>query len=279
MSRYPDDDSFEDEIPREATRPTDSTPPRPRSEPVPVRKTGEYPHLGQPSRRRAADRLEPIDPTTVSRPAIPRQSRQSRPLPPPPPLPPQGRSIDEPPMLADRSRPKPRRPRRESGWYLPWWSLIILLVFVGSAAVGAWAVVSSLGGDVVPGGNTPIVVVVTATFTIGPPAPPTALPPAATTPPPIILPTIAATPTLPPGNFVVGAIVEVVGVGQAGLNIRSGPGQDATIRYQAPENTRFTLKSGPQSASGDEWWEVAEVNDPTRGGWASRRYLQVVAGQ
>lgn len=278
MSNYPDDELFEDDPPREATRPTSSTPPRahPASEPVPVRRTGEYPHLGQPPRRETGR----ADTGAVSRPAMPRQSRQVRPMPSPPPLPPQGRAIDEPPVLPERSRPKPRRatPKRDSGWYLPWWSLIIMLVFVGSAAVGAWAVVSSLGGEVVPGGSTPIVVVVTATFTVGPPASPTPLPPAATTPPPIILPTIAATATLPPGNFVVGATVEVVGVGQAGLNIRSGPGIDATIRYQAPELTRFTLKSGPQNASGDEWWEVAEVNNPERGGWASRRYLQVVQG-
>ena len=46
------------------------------------------------------------------------------------------------------------------------------------------------------------------------------------------------------------------------------------VRYQAPPHTHFIIKSGPQTASGDEWWELQDVDDPTRGGWASRRYLQ-----
>jgi hypothetical protein len=267
MSRYEDPYSpsdYEDEgAPDEPTRPLESTPIKritpnkaPRSTPT------------QPPPQ-AARRAAPPDPRQV------RQARPLRQTPPPPPIyePAEPRLPKAP---ARRRPPAPQRPsKRESGWYLPWWSLLVLIAFVAAAAIGAWAVVDSIGGGAPPGGQTPIVVVVTATFTAGPPPTLTALPQVEppTQPP---LPTIVQTATLPPGEFRSGVIVEVVGVGAAGLNIRSGAGVSANILFLAPEQTRFMIISGPQNASGLEWWEVREVNAPNRTGWASRNYLTVI---
>ncbi len=177
---------------------------------------------------------------------------------------------------ARRVRRDPRTSRRESGWYLPWWSLIIMLMLVGGAAVGAWVIVAQMGGNAPAGGQTPVVVVVTSTFTVGPPATLTPIPlrPTATSTAP--LPTLPATPTLPPGDFVVGATVEVVGVGIQGLNVRVGPGLDAAIKFQGREKERFKIKEGPQTASGEEWWLILDPKDSSRVGWAARRFLTVV---
>ncbi|MCS6869958.1 MAG: SH3 domain-containing protein [Anaerolineae bacterium] len=216
----------------------------------------------------------PLRPTQP--PAEPRQVRQAQPLrhmPPPPPV----YEPAEPrlPQAPARRRPVPQRPsKRESGWYLPWWTLLVLIAFVAAAAIGAWAVVDAVGGNAAPGGQTPIVIVVTATFTIGPPPTYTPLPQVQPTVAP--LPTVVPTPTLPPGEFRPGVIVEVVGVGLNGLNIRAGAGTSATLLFVAPERTRFMIMSGPQNASGLEWWEVREVNAPNRTGWAARNYLQAV---
>lgn len=196
-------------------------------------------------------------------PAAPRRKRQ---LPPPP-----------PPRRAEANpRRKNGKNKSESGWYLPWWSLIVLLVFVGGAAIGAWAVFDSVGGNTPPGGQTPIVVVVTATYTAGPPPTLTPLPQVQATDAPA-LPTIVVTATLPPGDFRAGVTVQVVGVGVTGLNIRRGPGINADILFVAAENSRWVIKSGPQNASGVEWWEVQDPNNPSLGGWASRNYLSAVS--
>ncbi|CAG0997529.1 hypothetical protein ANRL4_02886 [Anaerolineae bacterium] len=247
----------------------------------------EIPPAPQQRSPRQSEREVRASSEAYARPALPRQSRsdresrQSRPMPPsnvrqggyvPPPP-------DAPTSSARKRRPAPApapRTKRDSGFYLPWWSLIIMLVFVGAAAVGAWAVVDSIGGSAPPGGKTPMVVIVTATFTVGPPPSPTALPLPPTSPPPIILATPEPTLTLPPGNFVPGTLVEVIGVGIAGLNIRSGPGIDSVIRFQAPEGSRWLIKSGPQNASGEEWWEVVDPNNQERGGWGARRFFQSV---
>lgn len=281
MSDYPDDpyddnwdDSFEGSTPASG-----STPVQPEQRAVRRTRppTGEYEATDRASQRRPP---QPYDAQSgYSRPAIPRQARQARPIPPPP-EPSRGMPIDQVPAYPDargRRRPAPQRPsKRDSGLYLPWWTLLIMLIFVGAAAVGAWAVVGMIGGDVLPGGQTPIMIVVTATFTVGPPAPPTPIPQPPTDIPPVILPTIAPTTTLPPGEFRAGVTVEVVGVGIDGLNVRAGPGVSADIRFRANDGDRFVILSGPQTASGLEWWELQSAADATRRGWAARPYLQQV---
>jgi hypothetical protein len=150
-----------------------------------------------------------------------------------------------------------------------------MLAFVGCAAIGALAVVTSLEANVEPGGGTPLVIVITSTFTVGPPASPTSIPQKATLTPSPPLPTIPSTLTLPPGNFAIGNTIQVVGVGPSGLNVRSAPGTDATVKFLARDGETYVLKDGPQTASSDEWWLIQDAADSTKGGWASRRFLTV----
>lgn len=266
MSNYSDEPYEEDDYPpEESTRPLEATPPRPTR------------------RRLPADDLPPVN----NRPALPRdpEPRPARPKPtaaaPRTPRYP----IPEPPVIptpAQRKRssrsttPARQRNKRDSGLYLPWWSLVIMLAFVGAAAVGAWLIVNQLGGTAAPGG-TPVVIVITATYTIGPPASTTPIPQAPTLTGTAPLPTIVPSVTYPPGIFAIGAKVKVIGVGTSGLNVRSGPGRDATVKFQAAENEVFQLRESPQLASGDEWWFIQDPKDQNRGGWASRQYLQVLS--
>jgi hypothetical protein len=167
--------------------------------------------------------------------------------------------------------------KRDSGLYLPWWSLVIMLVFVGCAAIGALLVAGSIGGNVAPGGQTPMIIVITSTFTVGPPASQTPIPQPATLTPTAPLPTIPPTASLPPGNFAIGETVQVVGVDTSGLNVRSAPGTGSTVKFRANEGDRFVLRDGPQTASNDEWWYIQDPQDQNRAGWASRRYLTAIA--
>jgi hypothetical protein len=154
--------------------------------------------------------------------------------------------------------------------------MLLMLVLVAGLAVGALAVVGNVGGQTAPGGTTPIFIVITATFTIGPPASTTPIPqpPTLTAPPP--LPTIPPSVTLPPGNFVVGATVQVIGTGTNGLNVRSGPSTQFTVKFLGQDGQKYTLIEGPQEADGEEWWHIQDPNNPNNDGWAVRRFLTVV---
>ncbi len=238
-----------------------------------------------PRRRRRRIPADDIPPRVYSRPGTP--GNPSDTLPPrstsarvpvtPPVTPPEYYPPQE--MRPARSRRTPAAPRekRESGLYLPWWSLLIMLVFVGCAAIGALMVASSIDRDVTVGEQTPLVVVITSTYTVGPP--PTQIPvqQAATLTPTKPLPTIPPSVTLPPGDFSIGQTVQVVGVGISGLNVRSGPGVDQAVKFRASDGEKYILKDGPQTASGDEWWYIQAPDDPTKVGWASRRFLQAAA--
>src|SRR5581483_1036445 len=262
MSDRPDDqDYFDDQDTAESsTRPT--TPPR------------------GTRRRIPADDV----PRAYSRPALSRRppaERQPQATRPPVSLPdtPPAYNTPRPARTRRDKRPRPAAApvdKRSSGLYLPWWSLIIMLAFVGCAAIGALLVVNSIGGNALPGGQTPIVVVITSTFTIGPPASQTPIPVPATITPTAPLPTIPPTASLPPGDFAIGETVKVVGVGLNGLNVRSAPGTGSTVKFRASEEERYVLKDGPQTASNDEWWYIQDPNDQNRGGWASRRVLTVI---
>jgi hypothetical protein len=245
----------------------------------------DTPPAGGTRRRIPADDV----PRAYSRPALSRRppaERQPQVSRPPAALPDTSTAYNTPTPRPARSRrdkrPRPSSPaappvdKRGSGLYLPWWSLIIMLVFVGCAAVGALLVVNSIGGNTVPGGQTPVVVVITSTFTVGPPASQTPIPVPATITPTAPLPTIPPTASLPPGDFAIGETVKVVGVGLNGLNVRSAPGTGSTIKFHASEEEHYVLKDGPQTASSDEWWFIQDPNDPNRGGWASRRFLTVI---
>lgn len=204
---------------------------------------------------------------------------------PPPAAPP---PYEADPYTARRARQRPpRTPPSESGLYLPWWSLVILVGVVGFAAFGMMALISSMGQAAAPGNQTPRVQVITAMPTLsqdfaggagGASAPQVnaAQPgiPQAQATATALLPTPIPSPSLPPGEFAVGARVKVVGVGLSGLNIRSAPGYGGSQRFLAYDDDVFALVDGPQESDGIEWWQIEDPDDPDRQGWAARNYLE-----
>jgi len=225
----------------------------------------------------APTRPAPRAPTRQPRASAPREYDD-------PPAPPRRRRSapayypPEPTPRSTRRPPRAQPDRRRSGLYLPWWSLLIMLVFVGCAAVGALLVVNNMESSVQSKDATPVVIVITSTFTVGPPATPTAISAPPTITPPAALPTIPPTASLPPGNFAIGKIVQVVGVGESGLNVHSGAGVSAPTNFRAKEGDRFVIQGGPQTLDGYEWWQIQDQNNPTtRSGWAARNYLQTIS--
>ena len=203
--------------------------------------------------------------------------------PPAAPVPP----YDPDPYAARRARQ--RTPPSESGVYLPWWSLVILVGVVAIAAFGTMALISSMGQAAAPGNQPSRVQVITAMPTLsqefiggsgGASAPQLngAQPdiPQAQATATALLPTPIPSPSLPPGEFAVGTRVTVVGVGLSGLNVRSAPGYSGSQRFLAYDDDIFALVDGPQESDGIEWWQIEDPDDPERQGWAARNYLEAV---
>lgn len=200
---------------------------------------------------------------------------------PPPPL--YGGFSDSRPR--SRRRGKTARERRDSGLYLPWWTLLILLAGVALVATLGILGLSALGGQFAPGGETPVVIVITSTPTRLPTERPTLI---ATTTPFLLAPSPTAVlasptpaivePTLPPEAFElrVGATVEITEVGTAGLNIREGAGTNFRVLFIAPEGGRFEVIGGPETVGDLTWWQLQGVDNPNQTGWAVAEYLSVV---
>jgi hypothetical protein len=194
--------------------------------------------------------------------------------------------VPPPPAVHPARMSRPVR-ARDSGLYLPWWSLVIMVMVVGAAALGLVLLVGALGEPETPGDQLPRVQIVTdqptlsQDFAAGGSAPgaassgagfPTSIPQAAVTPT-APLPTPIPTPSLPPGEFTIGITVQVVGVESAGLNVRSSPGLEGTPRFLAYDEEFYVIIDGPQTADGLEWWRIEDPNDSDRAGWAARNYL------
>ncbi len=207
---------------------------------------------------------------------------------PPPPVPPASPSpiyggySDRPHV---RQRRRSARQRRDSGLYLPWWSLLIMLAVVAFFAALLVLGANLLGGQFTPGGETPVVIVITATPTPRPtdtPLPsPSPFRPLATATPitfggNVETPADAATPPGASPDLRVGVTVEVVEVGLAGLNVRQGAGTSFARLFIAPEGTQFVVIGGPQEADGFTWWQVRGVEDSTRQGWVVQDFLAAV---
>ncbi|MBN1564519.1 MAG: SH3 domain-containing protein, partial [Anaerolineae bacterium] len=191
------------------------------------------------------------------------------------------------PRRARRPAQPPPTPPSASGLYLPWWSLVLLVLIVGGVAVGLTFVFAALSEPQTPGDQPPRIQIITSQptlsqdFGVGADTNqsqdnfwPTSIPqaqPTATVP----LPTPVPSPSLPPGNFVIGARVVVVGVENSGLNVRSAPGLVGSQLFLAGDGEVFAIVDGPQSADNLEWWKIEDPNDPSRAGWAARNYLTV----
>lgn len=238
-----------------------------------------------------ARREQPRPASTEDTDRLPR-TRSMRPAQPPPsgshvqPIPGQARRATPPHYPA---RP-PRRSAQHSGLYLPWWSLVIMLIVVLVVSFGLVGLVYLLGN---PGGivddATPIIRIITAQPSAAvPTVPPTAEAPAtqiiAGSSPPGELalqgPTLEAvqfTPT--PIPITVGSQVAVEGVDEQMLNVRDSAGvTGTTVLFRAEEETVFTVVDGPVQADGFTWWRIQDPQNPSRAGWAVANFLRVIPG-
>lgn len=241
--------------------------------------------------------------------ALPRRGYegQRRPMnpPPPPPVPPSQRQGQpprrqpqpEPPVQPTYHQPPPPRASRpvrhsksDSGLYLPWWSLVILVLVAGGCAVGLLLFVLENGAGLLPD-QTPEIVVVTSPPRGGN-APVVADTPGAIPPSPIVVDTavpIAIPSDTPlPGvtdGCPLNATVEVVGVGGIPLLIRSEPRQGENWIHQAVEGEQFRIIGGPQESADVnsglpiEWCQLQGVIPANSSvtGWASRDFLAIVS--
>jgi len=169
---------------------------------------------------------------------------------------------------------KPPTPRRDSGLYLPLWSLLLMVLVVLAVSVGIIALVVGLGGGLTSD-STPQVMIVTSEFM------PT-LPSALATPTipspfnqnspaePFALagPTLAQpTPTGAPTNITIGSSVKVVNVGEFGLNIRSTPGLNTAPLSQVRQDQTFSIIGGPERLDDLTWWQIQDPFDTSVTGW------------
>lgn len=214
----------------------------------------------------------------------------------PPPLGPSRYTGGQRPVEAVPVRvPKAPRSKKDSGLYLPWWSLVVLILIVGGGAVLLLAFALNAGENFILGDQTPQVIVVTNALTgntVGQPTNNTNVQPV-TTPgsvPPSAQPINTPVPTAPPTQTGIpgvttgcplGALVEVVGTAPTGLSIRSEPQQGQNILSVAPDGEQFTIVGGPQTSvavdgTSLEFCQVEGITNPNRKGWAARQYLAEV---
>ncbi len=255
------------------------------------------------STRRLDQRTPPRGiPPVVNRPNIapppPPMPRQVPPqIPPPPPRQTQTGQVPKVPPKTLPPAPKKRgkaRNRRQSGLYLPLWSLGLMLVVVFIIAGGIILVVMGLGGRntaQIPLAPPPVMVINTLVPTNTPANQP--LIPATPTIPAIFEPVVGggqpnivfslAGPTLPvveisptPQPLGVGATVLVTGVGATQLNVRDSAGVIGTnIMFRANDGEPFVIIGGPELVDNLTWWRIQNPNDSTQSGWAAGQYLQV----
>jgi hypothetical protein len=85
-------------------------------------------------------------------------------------------------------------------------------------------------------------------------------------------------PTPQPGVMSLGAYVQIVGTGGAGLRLRDQPGLAGKVLILGSEAEVFRVEDGPQELDGYTWWYLVGPFDSERRGWAATNYLQIVQG-
>jgi hypothetical protein len=208
-----------------------------------------------------------------------------------PPMPPNAQAEAQPPMTqtgpqGQQAQPSVRgraRRRRDSGLYLPLWSLALMLVVVLAAAGGIIMLVLGLGAPSAPPATPRIVITPPEpTRLLLPTALPTLPPLEATTAAPVVQATFALEgPTLPavlftntPAPITVGGTV-IVNAQESGLNVRNQPGTSGTnILFVAAHQSLYTVIGGPTQADSLTWWQIQSVDNPSLQGWGASSFLE-----
>lgn len=203
-----------------------------------------------------------------------------------------------PPSRQAQLPPRPTgkaRTRRDSGLYLPLWSLGLMLLIVIGIAVGVVMLVISLGAENTRSPNAlptqpPPVVIVSSPIPTERPSSFPASPATPTLPAQFsnllqapadfslvgpVLPTVFISPT--PIFIEIGVRVQVVGLSGDELNVRDNAGIFGTnVLFRAPEGSLFDVVAGPLQVDNLSWWQLRDPNDPTRIGWAASQYLEAI---
>lgn len=192
------------------------------------------------------------------------------------------------------TRPVTRKPdpRRDSGLYLPWWSLVGMLMGVLAASFAVVMLIVALGNTVLPATREPVIRIITAVPTqpgstsqnsqpVQQPGSQTlsgANPPAELSLQGPTLPAVVFTPT--PQPITIGSTVVVTGVGADELNVRDKAGVLGTnILFRTKDGSVFTVIEGPMQADGFTWWRIQDITNTSLNGWAVANYLRIVEGQ
>lgn len=240
--------------------------------------------------RRIPQPVLPTTPAATTPPPMPRVPANQRPTgrlqvqtaAPQRPTQPTGTLRPAVPATSGRTAGKARQ-RNQNPLYLPWWSVLAMLIIVMVAAFALVGIVLFVGSNAPVQEATAIIRIITAQPTLGGQASPLS------TNAPIIqlsnttpsvplqlagptLPVVAFTPT--PIPVTVGATVVVTGTEDTQLNVRDNAGtQGTTILFRAVDGTLFRVIGGPQQASGFTWWQIQNPTDATQSGWAVSNYL------
>ncbi|MEM6282931.1 MAG: SH3 domain-containing protein [Chloroflexota bacterium] len=195
-----------------------------------------------------------------------------------------------PAATPQRGRARKRMARRNDSFIPPWWAFVLMILGVGAVSAAVVLGVYVLGNDTPPDADR-IVVVVTSEPSRAPVAAPSAFPsstPAFVEGVSIPLPEfVLEGPTLPPVVLTstpdvisIGRTVQVINVGETGLNVRSNAGINNDIVFAAAENAFLEIVGGPESATEDSftWWRVRDPFSQQEG-WAVDLYMDVQAEQ
>lgn len=170
---------------------------------------------------------------------------------------------------------KPKPDRRDSGLYLPLWSLVLMLLIVFALAGAIIFLVITLGGPTALSGGEPRIVIITAEPSALPlsnaQVTPTALSIFTRQPAQTITltgPTLVPTSTFTPTPAVIAVGSTVIVVGQGGVNVRSGPSRSEGVVAVANRGDTFTVTDGPQESDGLTFWEIRSASGDVRG-WAA----------
>jgi hypothetical protein len=84
------------------------------------------------------------------------------------------------------------------------------------------------------------------------------------------------TPTLAPGQLVIGVYVQIVGTEGQGLRIRSTPGLSGAQQFMGFDAEVFRIQDGPREVDGYTWWYLVSNYDDGRAGWAASNFLEFI---